>query len=426
MTRDEILGEVTSHYLDSRDFNGISAIKLAKSLGVGWKDIRAPLRELIEDDAIGVLYSDIELNTHILRLGFPPKDVQTSKLDTDDVVHTCVYPRPEHLRKVVDASLYAGEPFKLCLALGEPQLAYRSFDLTVLESYRNDPRYSYRNNDISGSISVVSQCSESASMPQRDHILLQSFGFSYDQAMNRAVATYLRYLSDLSPEHQQIWKAKELTGAYRLHPDYYRNTIVGDWSEKVPIFTAFVSELYIINRMAEAMGRPVLFRQDYGKYGEDKPNKFCFLVRPTLEEYSNFVLLLDKMVSDNLDKRFFQNEVPYESETTRSDGKIVVRQKGTLQILDDWVRKSFRPRDWQPWDESIEALRDVRRQRQKPAHSLDENRFDQRFFKEQRDLIIRAYTAVRTLRLLLANYRAVKIANIEIPEWLVKGEIWTY
>jgi len=38
------------------------------------------------------------------------------------------------------------------LALGEAQLSYRSFDLSVLEFYRNDPRHRYENDDINGRI----------------------------------------------------------------------------------------------------------------------------------------------------------------------------------------------------------------------------------------------------------------------------------
>jgi hypothetical protein len=264
-----------------------------------------------------------------------------------------------------------------------------------LEFYRNDPRYYYSNNDINGCIGVQDEYYESEQMREGDRVLLQTFGFAYDEDLNRAVAVYLRYLADLSPEHQQIWRAKELKGNYRLHSDYFRTTIMGDWGEGGSIFSAFVNELYIINRMSEAMGRPPLFRIDCGKYGAGKPQNFSFLVRPTFEEFNNFILLLDKLLSDNIDRDFFQNEVPYENESRRGDGKIVVQQKSTLQILDDWVRKYFGTPDWEPWNESIRAMREVRKLRQTPAHAISKNLFDQRYFKEQRDIIIRAYAGVR-------------------------------
>ncbi len=87
--------------------------------------------------------------------------------------------------------------------------------------------------------------------------------------------------------------------------------------------------------MAKAMGRPPLFKNDYGEYGENRPKDFTFLIRPTLREFNNFVQLFDKMLSENINKDFFQDEVPYENGIPREDGKIRVQTKGTLQILDD-------------------------------------------------------------------------------------------
>lgn len=177
--------------------------------------------------------------------------------------------------------------------------------------------------------------------------------------------------------------------------------------------------------MTAGMGRPPLFKKDYGKYGENKPGKFGFLVRPTSEEFNNFILLLDKMISDNINKAFFQNEVPYETEIERKDGKIQVQQKGTLQILNDWIRKFYRTNDWTPWEEAIQTFRGIREKRQKPAHAIDENVFDQKYFREQRELMIRAYEGVRTLRLMFENNPKVKSLGIEIPDYLRDGKIWT-
>ena len=214
----------------------------------------------------------------------------------------------------MDRSTYENKPYILAMALGTPQLDFRAFDLSVLEFYRNDPRYIYENDDIRGWISISDEYFESESVPESDQVLLDTFGFCYDENFNRAVAVFVRYLADLSPEHQQIWKAKELQGDYLLHPDYYRNTILGDWGTGISIFDAFVKELQLINKMAEAMERPVLFREDFSS---GKPNKFGFLVRPTLESYNEFVLLLDKMVSDNISKKFFKGETQHEKEVER-------------------------------------------------------------------------------------------------------------
>jgi len=72
----------------------------------------------------------------------------------------------------------------------------------------------------------------------------------------------------------------------------------------------------------------------------------------------------------------------------------------------------------------LATFKEIRKLRQRPAHGLDEDKFDQKYFQHQRELIIRAYTGVRTIRLLFTNHPKVK--GYEVPEWLYLGQIWTY
>ena len=420
------LEEVTRFYLNSGDFNGISVSHLSGKLKRSWKGVKPIGEALIRRELIGILDSKSDVNPAINRIGFEPTQAQLKKLENSNLGHVYVYPRDAHLKAVVDTSDYVDRPYTLELARGHQQFSFRSFDLSVLEFYRNDPRYMYENRDIDGLISIRDEFYRSDQIPEKDQILLESFGFSFDANLNRAVAVFLRYLSRLSPEHQQIWKAKELAGVYKLHPDYFNYTVVGDWGEKFPIFVAFCAEMHLVNAMTCVMGRAPLFRQTFGRCGEQKPSRFTFLVRPTLEEFNQFALLLDQMISDNINKDFFRKEVPTETETKRVDGKIEVQPKGTLTLLNDWLRSYFRTSDWEPWDKAFQHLKEVRRLRQKPAHAVNDNVFDQKYISDQRTLIINAYSALQTLRLILMNHPAVKAAKIDIPDWLAKGLIWTY
>ena len=325
MDHDTVLDEITRFYLESGDFNGIHSTNLSNRLGVGFNEFCNFIRELISERKVGILYSPPFGNPHIIQIGFKSDGEQIERLNNLDKEPFCLYPRPAHLNKVVNCSDYANEPYKLELALGCPQLDFRSFDPSVLEHYRNDPRYMYETDDIKGHI-----CYESESMSEHDKTMLESFGFSYDSNLNRAVAVVLRYLARLSPGHQQIWKLKELQGDYKPHPDYYLNNILGRFREHESIFTAFVDEVHLINQMSMAMNRPPLFRMDYGEGKDSRPKKFSFLIRPTLEEFNYFVHLLDKMISENINKAFFQNEILYETEIKRKDGNIEVQQNGTL------------------------------------------------------------------------------------------------
>jgi hypothetical protein len=309
----------------------------------------------------------------------------------------------------------------MLLALGEPQLLPISFDLTVLEFYRNDPRYDYYCDDISGSITFLDSKDSAPDTPEHDKVLLQTFGFSHDEQFRRAIAVLLRYLHDLSPEHQQIWNAKRLTGDYRLHPDYHRSAILGDYYEGISIFEAFLLETSTIACMSVAMGRESLFRGV-----PERPREFSFLLRPTQKAFDDFVQLLDKLMSDNIDLKFFQGEVSLEREEPMNDGRIRVTTKGSIQVMEEWFRAKFRPKDDPTvFDDIFKAFREVRKLRSRPAHTVDDDVFDQAYFAQQRELMIRAYNAVRTIRLLLSNHPKAK--KCEAPEAIRSGRnIWSY
>ncbi len=418
--KSEIIELIIQYYLNSHDFNGIPYTALKKHVTAA-EDLYSILAELIDEDNIEIMYGDYHPNPHIKAFSGLDKKEQIVKLkNTNLLEHACVYPTQKVLSGAHDISeKYSGRPYSLELALGAGQLDYRSFDLSVLETYRNDPRYHYDNNDISGWISVTDSHSEG--MRESDKTFLQTFGFSYSKDFDRAVAVFLRYLHDLTPEHQQIWKSKELKGEYKLHPDYYRNSILGDWGTRLSIFDAFIRELEIIDNMCATMGKPPLFKHTFH---DARPREFSFLLRPTLHEFNSFIHLLDKFMSDNLNVDFFKGDVEVENESEREDGKIVVTQKGTIQLLEQWVNKFFRPKDPEPIIDMIFIFKKVRKLRQKPAHSVKENEFDQKYFKDQRELVREAYNAVRTIRLILANHPAVRKNPPEIDTLLFQGKIW--
>lgn len=417
---EEIYEEVHSQYFESGDFNGMPIYRLADKFDIESAEFRLAIRSGIDNE---ILTATFHGNTHIKAFSSFKKNQILEWFDKEDYPsHICLYP---HMKKLADSPLlerYKESPYRLELAKGAGQLDYRTFDLSVLEYYRNDPRYYYETDFIHGSISISDEYFESDLVPESDQILLQTFGFAYDNECGRYVAVFLRYLADLSPEHQKVWAAKEVKDDIKLHPDYYASSIQGSWGTRMSVFEAFVEELEIINKMSEIIGKPHLFRHSYYK---ERPKEFGFLLRPTVSEFNEFILLLDKMMSDNINKSFFGDDVALETEEERADGKIVVKQKGTIQILESWINKYFKPTDPKPLEDMLIAFRKVRQLRQKPAHKVNTNKFDQAIFKEQREIIIKAYNAIRTLRMVLANHPEVRKTPPTISERLFKGEIWT-
>lgn len=400
MTNKELLEVVTRRYLDSADFNG---------LPVSATTPRARVRQLIEKGLLSLNRGDRHPNFHIKAFEPEPIGEQLRKISEGGLVG-CLYPERTHLESVLDRSEFEGRPYELALGLGAPKLSLRYFDPTVLEKYRNDPRYSFKTDGIQGYVSVSDEHYKRGSeekVAERDQTLLQSFGFGYDQQMHRAVAVFLSYLAGLTPEHQRIWQAHELSGDFSPHPDYWAASM-GHWPTHASIFVAFTAELRIINEMTTKIWGQELFRKDFV---EDRPRDFAFMLRPTKEALDNFVHLLDKMLSDNIERRFFPPAFI-------SAGR---KSLGTLRLLEVWLDERFRARDPKPVARMFAVFRRVRELRMRPAHTIRKDLHDPSYFAEQRALMLDSYNAVRTLRLILANHPATR--GVEIPDWLDQGLI---
>ena len=443
MDRENILNEITNFYLNSRDFNGISLEDLYKKSSLIEDKFKEEITALINNRKIDLIYEGDIPNPHIKPFPAPAIDKQIEKFNQYKIddhikqseasaetfgegdikirfvqgIDCCVYPAPEHLKNKVDWKKYVSRPFTLRLAMGEWQLRPYFFELGILAIYRNDPRYKYHTDDITGSISYVDEKLLNAS----DQIFIEHFGFGFGDGGVRAVAVLLTDLAKLTPEHQQIWKAKMLGGyyKYRLHPEF-RRSILGDFYEKESIFSAFLKELGVIKEMSEKISSISLINKTF-EYDE-KPENFGFLILPTLREYELFCHTLDRMMSDNLNKEFFKDKIV---ESDLSEGETMEKIDNQLiRKLEIWINKTVRFSDHGPKDEMFKTFREIRGLRSKPAHSHFKNEWNLRFYEDQKKLIKQAYTAIRTLRLILANHRNTK--SVEVPDWLFKGEIRTF
>ncbi len=335
---EDIFYQISEYYIHSMDFNGVLAVNLSDNGNLNPIKLKEILTKLVYEKKITLTFTSISENPHIKRFPDLPIEEQIKHLNSESLNEICVYPSSNILVDEFDSSKYDDCPFSKLLFLGNPQLKAYFFDITVLESYYQDPRYLITNHEYRGSISITNKYYESEEMPEKDKIVLEHFGIGYTNKENdRVVVGLLRYLSRLSPEHQQVWHTILKKDKCFVEPDYTRN-ILGGFATHVSIYKAFLEEIYHINEISKLINRQPLFRNTYK---DSKPKDFTCYLRPTLNNYHNFVHLLDKMLSENINKEFFNNDILLNIETKRKDGKIETKTKGTVSMLDEWLRSEI-------------------------------------------------------------------------------------
>jgi hypothetical protein len=236
--------------------------------------------------------------------------------------------------------------------------------------------------------------------------------------MNGIITAVLKHLGDLPLPHQQHWASHELEGRHLLDADFAAGAFHGQWTDRVSIFKALTQELVEINKLCALMGDPPLFRHDHE--GEP-PRGLAWLTRPTQASYDAFVHLLDKLLSDNLNKDFFRGKVPLQTEDTLPDGRVKVQDRGTIALLEAYLKKSWRVPEPDFPKSIMGPIRKVRDLRQAPAHRIQPDEFNPALAEAQYKLMEEVYASIRHLRLLFMNHPRAE--SYTPPDWLQNGRI---
>lgn len=423
---EKTLKKIVDFYLASDDFNGIHVRTLQEGLEIDDQELIDILINLIFQQKISVIFGNIFSNPHIKSFQDLDTQEQIKKLKQEGIGYDCIYPSKAVIEKEFNVERYNDRPFTKRLLLGEGQLQPTFFEPDVLEKYLSDPRYSFSFYDYWGKISIASEFYDSENVDKKDKILLQTFGLGYDENGKRVVVVFLRYLNDLSAEHQQVWSTYIVPRKCKMVDHYYKSSFLAEFPDHISIYSAFLQEQVVINDLVVLMGKAFFFRTTYKK---DYPKEFSFFLRPTLKNYNSFVLLLDKLISENINKNFFQEDLDLEEKIPRGNNEIEVRQKGTLTLLEEWLNKKLRYPGQSIKEkeiaELINPLKEVRKLRQKPAHSINEDNYDEKYNDLQRDLISKAYSSIRMLRLVFAKHPKTT-SYTGIPKLLLEGKITNY
>lgn len=431
-----ILDKIFDFFVKSRDFNGIPLTKLADETKTDYNTTVDIVKQLVTESKASIQSS---INPHIISLGHFTIETQLNileeaKKNTTEILSkisdeinisydshlVCVYPSPQYLKDKRDVSEFSKSPFALQLALGEPQLKPLFFEIEVLDRYFKDPRFSFVFKDHSGQISYTEDENNKPSVEEEDQIFLKTFGLGVDENRERVAVVYLRYLNDLTPDHQVYWKSKEAKRECQMLQEYYVNTIEGDWTNSHSVFSAFIGEQKALNDLTKEIFNKPIFNTTFER--DTHPKEFTFFFIPTLKNYNDFVLLLDKMISDNINKDFFSDKgIEMFDYKEIGNGIVERKDKGTLRLFEEWLTLNFNTADPQSVIEVFKPLKKIRRERQNPAHRISENIYDKNFTTKQTELIKEAYFAIRALRQVFQKHPKAKLVKVE--KWLDEGQV---
>lgn len=427
---------IVSFFCESHDFNGIPLRQISQDLGLEYEYSIDLVKELVKSEIASIQSSS---NPHIIGFSHHKVDSQlqvidhakTTKVESQKIgvleiliekteYPICVYPTKILLEKSRDLTIFGNAKYTTQLALAEPQLTFRFFETDVLERYSNDPRFDFKFHDFNGSISCQYDEDGNPILREEERIFLKSFGLGFDSESNRVVVVLLRDLSKLSWEHQVYWSTKEIPfSECKVLEDHFNNVILGQWITSKSMFSALIDEINAIYKLTASIFGTPLFLKEFD--GQDSPKNFTFFFSPTSKNYYDFINLLDKLLSENINKSFFEGILELE-ELKLIDGDIYERvRKGTLRLLEEWIVLSFRFPDNSYSSEMLNPLKKVRKERQTPAHKVVDNKYDKSYFAKQKSIMEDCYFSITSLRRNLQTHPDAHL--VELAPYLDKVDV---
>ncbi len=294
------------------------------------------------------------------------------------------------------------------------------FDIQVLKRYFEDPKYLVFYSDYRGTIALKDKYADEKAKRSE---YLKNFGLAYNKNdfNDRAIVTFAEELIKLPIRMQSHFHSFYLDNQEDYYPNssFIKNLVYGDWVTDISIYQALLMEIHYINQMCAAIGIPPMFLKEFSWdtiLQNDRPTDFHVLLMPTEKKYYDFVITLEKMIIGNLNIKTFMTPAcliePVERKNAHGE------DKGSLTMLLEWIATNVSSFDAK---ENIGvSLRALRKERQNPAHRIFVDTYDKSFWKKQNDFMQKVYTAVRNIRLVMANHPLCK--NIEIPSELFDGK----
>ena len=293
------------------------------------------------------------------------------------------------------------------------------FEIEIIERYFKNPKYDINYTDYRGSINIKSEYLKNDGTEEYE--LIKDFGLAYHKETDRrAIVCFAGDIVRLSEKAQLLWQSFliEKQDDYQMNEGFYKNLIKGQWVDNISIYQALLMEIHYINQMSLAMGIPEFFVIEYdysSNQYKERPLHFHNVLFPTRDNYYNFINTLEKLIISNINYKSFtvDTSIIKKIDPIKEDGYM----KGTLMMMEEWLTQNIHGGDI--IEDIIKPLKGLRKVRQKPAHELYENEYNEEIWNDQRKLMHSVYSAVRNIRLNFGNHPLSK--QVEIDSILFNG-----
>lgn len=405
--KEKMLNKIINFYLTSYNFNGLPIYDVDKN-------DEEIIIELINEGMVEAISEKDVLNPHIkgFELGLSKEHQIENAKDRNS--HTCFFPTSKALAKVkVDYQC----PYTVLMQNGKAQFDIIFFDVEILERYRNNPKFLIIDNGYRGCISIKDEFYDK----NDENEYIEDYGMAYidGDKLKRAIGVFVIDLANLAPSIQMLWKGFELKDqkSCKINDGFVKNLIEGQWVTKYWIFHALLEEMKIINAQCKAMGLPNLFLHVYGTDYNEMPEGYRSILLPTLKNYYDFVLVMEKLIVHNISIKTFQKDAFLVRRVERKDENG--KDKGSILMLQEWLKKNVTS-NFDIDEIIINPIKSIRKIRQIPAHELTENKYDVDVYEKQKELMINTYGAIRAIRILFMGHPLAK--GIEIPDYLLQSK----
>lgn len=431
-TTDDLLAKVIDHYLTSREFNGLP---VGKSPGP-----TTNAEKLIRDGLVQLVTSTDYLNTHIRPWVRDDWERQIDELAevACGKLQGCMYPTPAAMR-AHDPRLTYAAPYRDRMTMGHGTLELVFFDLAALENYVNDPFFDFTFGDDGfrfataptaepddGDRAEAEVAYDGTDDSARDNlyqadpaygerdVLAIECGYAYDhrvdyrgdEPIRRYWCAFLHDLVNLPALHQTRLSTFERDSADLVpHPEWWDREIGGRWTDTIGPFAKILCELKAINDVwTIAFGTPLFS-------SVERPRAWGWVLRPTTGAWNEFILLTDKLLSDNLSHKGLDAAgAPATDGAGNRLGSLGRLQEFLLAVssatTDDQVRFVLQP------------LRQVRKERQSPAHKLEDTASDSNVVNRQRDLLRDVADSLHGIRVFVQTHPKVRTSDWKPPTFI--------